>query len=123
MKNFVLSGRVEHGKARGKKLGAPTLNFDSKPLGLEYGVYLGFTTFSGSEQRHSSIAHWGPRPTFKDDEPILEVHLLNFSEELYGQEVSFEFLKKIREIQSFESPEALKVQIQKDLAKARAFFA
>lgn len=134
MNETVLKGRVEHGRAVGRTLGTPTLNFDAKPEGLDYGVYLGWTRLCveengdeggalGEQKKYSSIAHWGPRPTFDEIEPLLEVHVLDFSDELYGKEVSFEFLKKIREVQSFENPEALKGQIQKDIRMAREFFA
>lgn len=127
MKEAVFKGRVVHGKAVGRTLGVPTLNFDAKPEGLECGVYVGFVRIlnlgSDEQKKYPSVANWGPQPTFKSEEPLLEVHVLDFSDELYGKEVSFEFLKKIRDIETFESPEALKVQIQKDLDEARAFFA
>ena len=124
MESCILKGRVVHGKKLGRELGAPTLNFDSKPDSLPYGVYLGVTTIDGLEQKkYSSIAHWGPRPTFDEKEALLEVHLLDVNEELYDQEIQFEFLKKIREVVSFESAEALKAQIEKDLEEARRFFA
>lgn len=126
MKRAFFKGRVVHGKAVGRTLGVPTLNFDTKPEGLDFGVYVGIVRIvdlDGCEQKkYSSIANWGPQPTFNGAEPLLEVHVLDFSDELYGKEVSFEFLKKIRDIQAFESSEALKVQIQKDLVEARAFF-
>lgn len=97
------------------------------PHNLEYGVYFGNTLLaangSNEQKKYSSIAHWGPRPTFNETEPVLEVHLLDFSDELYGDEVSFEFLKKIREVKNFESPEVLKEQIQKDIRMAHEFFA
>lgn len=124
MEHVELIGRVVHGKKLGRELGAPTLNFDSKPEGFPFGVYIGETVLMRDEQKkYSSIAHWGPRPTFEEEEPILEVHLLDFSEDLYGEEVRFVFLKKLREVKSFESAEALKIQIQNDLEQTRAFFA
>ncbi len=127
MKEAVFKGRVVHGKEVGRTLGVPTLNFEPKPEGVDFGVYVGFVRIlvpnSVEQKKYPSVANWGPQPTFKSEEPLLEVHVLDFSDELYGKEVSFEFLKKIRDVRTFESPEALKGQIQKDLVEARAFFA
>lgn len=125
MEKTVLIGHVVHGKGLGKRLGAPTVNFDAKPQILEHGVYVGVLRIVGDDdqKKYSSVANWGTRPTFGENEPILEVHVLDFADELYGKEVSFEFLKKLREVRAFESPEALQLQIQNDIAEARAFFA
>ena len=116
-----LTGTVIPGRGLGKGLGAPTLNFDTKPEGLEFGVYIGVTTFE--QKKYPSVAHWGPRPTVDLQDPILEVHLLDFSKDLYGEEVQFHFLKKIRDVLRFSSPQELKLQIARDVLEARAFFA
>lgn len=115
-----LTGRVISGRGLGKGLGAPTLNFDSMPEGLDYGVYLGATVIE--QKKYPSVAHWGPRPTFGLDEPVLEVHILDFSEDLYGKTVVFQFLKKIREVRFFATPQELQDQIAQDILEARVFF-
>lgn len=116
-----IKATVVHGAGRGKSLGAPTLNFDRNDFDLDFGVYLGALTFE--QKKYSCIFHWGPRPTFHELEPVLEVHLLDQDMDLYGQEVSLEVLHFLREVRTFVSSEALQKQIQADLLEARAFFA
>ena len=71
-----------------------------------------------------SVANLGIRPTIVGvPKLLLEVHVLDFSEDLYGQHVRVEFLHKIRDEMKFDSLDALKTQITKDVAVARSFFA
>ena len=64
----------------------------------------------------------GTRPTVDGQNPVLEVHILEFSGNLYGKKITVEFLKKVRDEKKFDSLEALKEQIFKDISSAKEYF-
>lgn len=112
---YSLDGTVVHGAGRGKNLGYPTANLD---LVADFvlpaaGVYAGYSVFDGRE--YASLANLGDKPTFADTEYALEIHLLNFSGDIYGKKISFNLIERIREVKKFPSSEDLKEQIRKDL--------
>lgn len=115
---FSISGKVVHGEKRGRKIGFPTANIHMRhnrpPL---KGV------FAVKFQNHFGVANLGIRPSIKGEKKLqLEVHLLNFSSDLYGQHVSVIFLKKLRDEKKFKSLDELKEQIKLDVIKAKLFF-
>ena len=77
----------------------------------------------GLERTHNGIANIGIRPTVDGKEPLLEVHIFDFDENIYGRLLTVRFHHKIREEQTFESIEALKTQIHVDIGIAREWFA
>lgn len=102
----------------GKKIGFPTINVAYSTLDLPFGVYTskvytGYGTYKGA-------LHFGPRKILGIDEPCLEVHLLDFSGDLYGQEVTIDVYQKIRDTRSFDSMESLKRQIRLDVDVVRS---
>jgi riboflavin kinase/FMN adenylyltransferase len=112
---FCIEGKVIRGNQIGRTLGFPTANINYKQSILPpCGVYaVTVTTKSGS---FLGAANLGIRPTVNNsNKTILEIHLIDFSGDLYGQRVSVEFLEKIREEIAFNSLEELKKQIEKDL--------
>jgi riboflavin kinase/FMN adenylyltransferase len=114
-----MSGKVVHGAKRGRELGYPTANVHMRherpALSGVYAVKL---------DGLPSVANLGIRPTIVGvPKLLLEVHVLDFSDDLYGQHVRVEFLHKIRDEMKFDSLDALKTQIGKDVAVARSFFA
>ncbi|HUW98571.1 MAG TPA: bifunctional riboflavin kinase/FAD synthetase [Acidiferrobacter sp.] len=115
-------GRVVHGDARGRLIGFPTANVlmpDPPPLGGVFAV-----TAEGVGGRcYRGIANVGRRPTVGGGCVLLEVHLLDFAGDLYGQPLSVSFLKRLREERKFSSLGALQAQITADRDAARAFFA
>lgn len=114
-------GVVVEGERLGRRLGFPTANLAVHPQKvLPPGVYA--VEAEGPFGRRKGVANVGTRPTVEGKERRLEVHLLGFAGELYGEELKVAFLKKIRDERRFESLEALKAQITKDLEAARAFF-
>lgn len=114
-------GVVVEGEKLGRKLGFPTANLAVHPLKvLPPGVYA--VEAEGAFGRYKGVANVGTRPTLGGGERRLEVHLLGFSGELYGEEMRVRFLKRIREERRFPSPEALAAQIARDVAEARAYF-
>ena len=116
---YSMSGKVVHGAKRGRELGYPTANVHMRherpALSGVYAVKL---------DGLPSVANLGVRPTIVGvPKLLLEVHVLDFSADLYAQHVQVEFLHKIRDEMKFDSLDALKTQIAKDVAVARSFFA
>lgn len=116
---FFLETHVEEGAKRGRVIGFPTANmtWPSGILAPAFGVYATRAIVKG--QVYPAISHLGPVPTFDDHRPRLETHILDQDLFLYGEDVVIEFLERIREPVKFDGLEALKAQIQKDIAVAR----
>ena len=118
-KNTIVSGQIIHGKRFGLVLSFPTANFEwsSDIPPPAYGVYAVKT------DRGIGVMNFGVKPTVEVTmHPLAEVHLLDFSGDLYGQTLTVEIVRKIRNEQKFSSSEALKRQIAKDVEVCRDFF-
>ena len=119
---YAIHGKIAHGDKRGRTIGFPTANIilphDNAPV---WGVYAVLMHFPGSEPK-PGVANVGVRPTVGGDRVLLETHLFDFSEDIYGERVRVEFKSKIRDEQHFDSFDALKAQIVKDAAAARSWF-
>lgn len=113
---------VRHGDERGRLLGFPTVNFWFPPYVVKPkdGVYINRVRVGDAWYR--GIGNIGDNPTFLDQRHRLEVHLLDFSGDLYDQELYIEFLHFLREELTFSSVEDLKVQMKRDEQQAIAFF-
>ena len=118
-RNYSISGKVVHGAKRGRELGFPTANIHMRhERPALTGVYA--VKLDGL----NSVANLGVRPTIAGvPKLLLEVHVLDFNDDLYGKHVHVEFLHKIRIEMKFESLDALKTQIASDVVVARDFFA
>ena len=119
-RNWSIVGKVQKGKQLGKKIGFPTANIDIKNYILaKPGVY----AVKAQIQKHSNyikgIANLGYRPTFNGKKILLEVHLFNFSGNLYNKYLTVEFLKFIRKEKKFKNVDQLKKQIKIDLLIAK----
>ncbi len=115
---YRLRGRVGRGAGRGRTLGFPTANLEQIPtLVPGEGVYAGVARVG--EQTFVAAVHRGPNPTFADHVQKLEVHLDGFDGDLVGQELELDLLRRLRDIRSFESVEALKRQLRADVEAAR----
>ena len=120
--HYFLVGTVEHGEKRGRQLGYPTANIAPMIGGaLSHGIYA--TTIKVGGQVYPSVASYGRRPTFGDKPPLLEVHLFDFSGDIYGQDVEVAFHAYLRPEMKFDSSEALVAQMDRDSAEARAALA
>lgn len=118
-RRFTMSGKVIHGDKRGRELGFPTLNIRAnRPVSPLKGVFAVEVEGIGH-----GVANVGTRPTFNDRGFLIEVHLLDFSGDLYGKRLTVNWLKKLRTEKRFESFDALKQQIGQDILDAQAFFA
>jgi len=114
-RNYSLCGIVEHGSGQGRQLGFPTANLGFAPHKFlpKNGVYSGTASFDG--QKHNAVINIGCRPSFGNRPIGLEAHLLNFDDDLYGKKLSVELGKRLRDEIKFESAEALKEQISRDI--------
>jgi riboflavin kinase/FMN adenylyltransferase len=120
---YRLAGEVLSGAQRGRQLGFPTANLVPPPLQVlpAHGVYAGLAEIAGGV--YPSVANVGTRPTFGEEQPLIEVHLLDFGGDLYGQQLAFDFVERVRTIRRFESVDALRAQIADDIAGARVCLA
>ena len=117
-----ISGIVIHGAKRGRQLGYPTINLDvARQLILPAdGVYAVCLTLGNTH--YNGIANIGNNPTFNEVGRRLEVHILDYSGDLYGQSVTIIFLKHIRGQITFSSAAELKLQICQDIKAAQLHF-
>lgn len=110
------AGVVHHGSRAGRKIGFPTINLDPKILPTEtmQGVYASRITTSDSVSYFGAL-YLGPRLVFDESRIVLEVHIINFDQQIYGQQIFFTLEKFIRPPLSFNTITELKEQIQSDL--------
>ena len=120
---YSMSGRVVRGDGLGRKLGFPTANVlmkHNRPAVT--GIFAVEVNGAGVEPLHG-VASLGVRPTVKPEgEPVLEVHLLDFSEDVYGRHVRVDFLHKFRDEEKYADLKALTRQIALDVGNAREYF-
>ena len=114
----TIEGTVMKGMLMGRKMGFPTINVAFDSTDLSFGVYAARVYTQGGI--YKGAMHFGPRKIFGVMEPSLEVHLLDFSADIYGEKVKIEVLEKIRDTKDFENMDALKRQIRYDVDAVRA---
>lgn len=120
-RNYSLSGKVISGAGRGKSaLGFPTVNIEypADKYEIKQGVYA--VNCIVGEISYKGIANYGPRPTFDEVTPILEVYIDGFDGSLYDTFVTVEFIAYLRDIKKFESAAELKIQLESDLERVRS---
>ncbi|MEO1895650.1 MAG: riboflavin kinase, partial [Methylococcales bacterium] len=119
-RSFSVCGRVVHGDKRGRTLGFPTANVEMfRTTSPVVGVFaITLTGLGGQVIR--GVANVGNRPTVKGIGLLLEVHLFDFNEDIYGRYVEVHFKKKIRDEKHFQSLEELKLQIREDITVAKS---
>jgi riboflavin kinase / FMN adenylyltransferase len=117
-----VTGRVTGGAKRGTSLGFPTANI-TMPAGtsLGHGIYAAWVDVGA--RRHKGAAYFGTRPQFDNGAPVLEVFLIDFDGDLYGQDISVAFVDFLRGDRAFDGVEALKIQMTKDCARAEQVLA
>ena len=120
-RQYQLSGQVMPGEHIGHQLGFPTANLEllsADKLIPAPGVYAVWATLEDG-QRRAAMMNIGTRPTFEGKRQTLEVNILDFEGNLYGQQVTIAFVTRLREEQRFSSPEALVAQLKEDKEKVR----
>ncbi len=116
---FSIEGRVVEGDRRGKELGFPTANLNIEwELFPKGGVYVTWAYLA--ERKLESITNIGYRPTFGGKKLILETHIIGFEEDIYGETLRIEFIERLRDERPFESIDALRAQITRDVERAKS---
>lgn len=117
---YQINGRVQRGEGRGKTIGFPTANLALDKLFLpRYGVYGVRARIEGTDKIYIAVANLGTKPTFGINAPLLEVHLFDITQNLYGKRIYIEFIEFIRDEQKFSSLSDLKGQIARDSEVAK----
>lgn len=120
---YSVSGIVTHGSDRGSRIGLPTANIIHWPKKKlpAIGVYATYVDLR--EKRYQGITNVGIRPTFEEQTlPNVETHIFDFDDEIYGEEMKLDFVKKIRDEKKFSGVEAFLARIEKDKAAAKRIF-
>jgi riboflavin kinase/FMN adenylyltransferase len=119
---YVIPGRVREGDKRGRGLGFPTANILPAPRFLPaYGIYAVKVRLKG--QQVKGVANLGIRPNYPLKRPLLEVHLFDWQESIYGEHIEVEPVHYLRPEQKFADEEGLKRQMEQDALKAKRFLA
>ncbi len=123
-RDYKILGTVVHGEAIGNKIGFPTANLSAHSEKFPpNGVYFAEAWIAGA--RHHGVINLGVRPTVARGQPqrTLEIHLLDFDRDIYGQDMEVRFVSYLRPEMKFENVEALQRQIDADVRRARALCA
>lgn len=119
-RDYAMAGRVVHGRGLGRELGFPTANVNLKRRRAPVdGIFAVRVEGLGPEPR-DGVASVGSRPTVGGGETLLEVHLFDFDERIYGAYITVRFLARLRSEENFASIEALRQQMHADAAAAKA---
>ncbi|MCW9024120.1 MAG: bifunctional riboflavin kinase/FAD synthetase [Gammaproteobacteria bacterium] len=122
-RDYRMSGRVAHGEKLGRQLGFPTANIHlHRKVSPLQGIFA-VEVFGLDQEPLTGVASLGTRPTVDGTGTLLEVYLFDFDQEIYGRHIQVSFLHKLRDEERFDSIEALRVQIEKDVNDAKAWFA
>lgn len=117
-RHYTFEGKVVPGEQRGRDLGFPTANLITQKEQLPAaGVYA--VKVRHCEQEYDGVVNIGCRPTFGDSEATIEVHLFDFSGNLYGETLRLYFVEHLRGEQSFNGPQELKEAIARDVLRSR----
>jgi len=119
---FRLCSKVVHGDERGRLLGFPTANLaiENHRVMLPNGIYVVHVFFR--EKTYRGIANIGTNPTFDGVKRHIEVHILEFKQDIYDQLITIEFVQKIRDEEKFSSVDQLVKQIKLDIKQATTIF-
>ena len=122
---YRIRGTVVAGSKRGREIGFPTANLSDIDVVVPgHGVYGGFVQIDSTQidsAQHIAAIHIGPNPTFDDKETAkVEVHLLDYNGDLYGQEILVDFVTHVRGVVRFDSADQLTNQLRKDIATIRS---
>lgn len=117
--SITIRGVVDKGHGRGKDLGFPTINFKLLEI-IPDGIYLSQIVIQN--KTYNALTFIGAAKTFGEIEQNVETYVLNFDNDVYGENVSVMLLEKIRDNQRFNSEEELIQQMEKDKKQAEDYF-
>ncbi len=114
-RRYSVTGKVYGDRQVGTKLGFPTVNLklEKDKFRIKEGVYIGAVKFEGKE--YKALINYGARPTFDLLDKVMEAHLIDFDGDLYGKEITLEFIRRMRDIKKFSDADGLKRQLSEDL--------
>ena len=119
---YAVSGPVISGQKLGRTLGVPTANIALEATNrLAHGIYAARARVEG--RWYDGVASFGVRPTVDNGAPLLETYLFDFDGDIYGLELTVEFITRIREERKFESLDTLKAEMARDMTRARDILA
>lgn len=121
---YSFRGPVVTGLGRGRNLGFPTANIkapEGEKLLPRQGIYA--VRASLRTEIRSGLLHLGPRPTFAGSPPSIELYILEFDQDIYGERVRVDFLKRLRDVRPFGTASELVEQMKRDREMAWAYFA
>ena len=121
---MTFDGRVERGKQLGRQLGFPTANIrpDGAPELPQNGVYAASVRLEGEAVPRACMLNQGVHPTVPEGKPTIEAHLLDYDGDLYGRRVRVTYLRFLRPERRFDGLDALREQLNRDLAETRRWF-
>lgn len=119
---YMMMGRIVKGDQRGRLLGFPTANINMRRRVLPIDGVFAVKVYGIQTNPLLGVANVGKRPTIDGVANLLEIHLFNFSQDIYGKHIRVEFMQKIRDTQRFSSVAALQAQIAEDASLAKKFF-
>jgi riboflavin kinase/FMN adenylyltransferase len=119
IEKFSITGQVIKGDQRGRTIGIPTANleFPENIIKIPHGVYA--VQIKLFNNMHCGIVNFGMRPTFNKQNSILEAHIFDYEEDIYGEEIEVLFFNKIRDEQKFNGIKELLNQITLDITVAK----
>ncbi len=121
---WQLSGLVVEGDKFGRTIRYPTANLSINQGGWPHlGIYAVRITIEGEEKSRDGVAYIGDRPTFNKEGIVVEVHLFDFADDLYGKNLNVEFIAFIRPDATFETPDELVQRMDEDASIARKILA
>lgn len=121
-RKYSISGRVAHGDKQGRQLGFPTANIKLRRMKTALKGILVTQVLGLSEKPLPAVSYIGSKPTLGGTRTVLETHLFDHSDDIYGKSIKVEFLKKLRDDTKFESFEVLRQEIARDTQMAREYF-
>ncbi len=119
---YDITGRVIYGRQLGRTLGIPTANLMLHRYRAPLSGVFAVEVMGAGDEPVPGVANVGTRPTVDGIKALLEVHLFDWQGNLYGKTISVAFRKKLREEQKFGSIDELKLNIERDIQNARAYF-
>jgi riboflavin kinase / FMN adenylyltransferase len=118
---YSLDGVIVEGRRRGREIGFPTANLATEnELAPPFGVYATMMLIDGII--HPALTNIGLRPTFGETTPTIETHVLGYSGDLYGKQVTLSFVQRLRDERRFDDIDALRAQIEADQRRAERLF-
>ncbi len=121
---FLLTSEIVRGEQRGRTIGIPTVNLDLDALDDHTlpadGVYAGLAHLTNHDQPLTAAISVGNKPSFGQTQLVIEAHLLDFDQDVYGQTVTLEFHRWLRDQARFPTPDALRDQLTRDIETTRS---